>query len=299
MSEFRNVGIAAQRARLEFAEKNPEIFDPIPVLDKGFVRLVDWMGNDSRIVQTARVSYGDGTKTLRQDAQLIRYLYRHAHTSPFEHVELAFHIKLPIFVFAQLVRHRMASVNAQSARYSVMQDEFYIPDEFRAQSKNNKQGSDGVLERTEELIESLTWQTTTAYSLYENYLEFGMAREQARMVLPQNLYTEVYWKQDLHNLFHMLKLRTDEHAQQEIRVYADAMYELTKKIVPVAVGAWEDYRRGSIHLSSAEVELLKYNSKAEFETAVTLLIEEGVISRGEAREIEQKFNRLNLWTEDE
>lgn len=299
MSEFRNVGIAAQRARLEFAEKNPEIFDPIPVLDKGFVRLVDWMGNDSRIVQAARVSYGDGTKSVRQDTQLIRYLYRHAHTSPFEWVEVGFHIKLPLFVFAQLVRHRMASVNAQSARYSVMKDEFYIPDEFRMQSKNNKQGSDGVLERTEELIESLTWQTETAYSLYENYLEFGMAREQARMVLPQNLYTEVYWKQDLHNLFHMLKLRTDEHAQQEIRVFADAMYELTKKIVPVAVGAWEDYRRGSIHLSSAEVELLKYNSKAEFETAVTLLIEEGVISRGEAREIEQKFNRLNLWTEDE
>ena len=291
------VALAAQEKRLDFVRDNPDLFDPINVLDNGFVRLVDWMGDDSRIVQTARVSYGAGTKSVREDRQLIRYLLRHAHTSPFEHVELAFHLKLPIFVFAQLVRHRMASVNSQSARYSVMKDEFYVPETLRTQSKSNKQGSEGSAAYSELLLSFIEKHDHDAYKLYEELLERGVAREQARVVLPQNLYTEVYWKQDLHNLFHMLKLRTDSHAQQEIRVYADAMYNTTKRIVPVAIGAWEDYRRDSITLSVFEQKLLSHRTYEEFSQALIQFSDSGDISKGEAREIENKFKLLGLWDE--
>lgn len=295
MSEFYEVGLAAQKARVEFTEQNPHIFEPYSVLDNGFVRLVDWMGSDSRIVQTARVSYGAGTKTVREDRQLIRYLMRHRHTSPFEHCEVAFHVKLPLFVFAQLVRHRMANVNSQSARYSVMKDEFYIPTSLRKQSKTNRQGSEGEVDETE-LTQLIIEAARRGYETYEELLGVDVAREQARMVLSQNLYTEVYWKQDLHNLFHMLKLRTDSHAQQEIQEYANAMYEITKQLFPIAVEAWEDYSKDSVYFSALETSLLRCKSEEEFSEVLTSLIVDGSISRGEAREIDTKFRRLNLWT---
>jgi thymidylate synthase (FAD) len=218
--------------------------DVIDVLDHGFVRLVDSMGDDASVVRAARVSYDAGTKTPEEDARLIRYLMRNQHTSPFEQVVLVFHIKLPLFVFAQLARHRTARLNAQSARYTTMTNDFYLPrpDQMRGQGTGNKQVGDGLL--TEEVARKaaseMRWISHRAYSTYLELLEMGVCREQARMVLPQNLYTQCYWQMDLHNLLRFIELRDHPHAQYEIRVYAQALLEIAENIAPVSVAAWRE-----------------------------------------------------------
>ena len=232
----------------------------IEVLDKGFVRLVDVMGNDASIVQAARVSYSNGTKTKREDAALIDYLMRHAHTSPFEMVEFKFHLKMPLFVAAQHQRHRTASLNATSARYSEMSNQFYVPefDRIQAQSTTNKQGSEDVLsEDIKKTFRQDTLMYKKAYTRYKAHLQVGIARELARINLPQNLYTEMYWKIDLHNLFHYLALRMDGHAQYEIRVYAEAMATFVQERCPLAYEAFVEHRLNAKRFSASEVALLQ------------------------------------------
>ena len=232
----------------------------INCLDKGFVRLVDWMGSDQRIVQSARVSYGDGTKTVREDKGLIDYLMRHAHTSPFEQVQFTFHVKMPIFVARQIVRHRTAKLNEISGRYSVLKDEFYEPDVSRMvkQSKDNKQGSsEELLEDAESFLQSFKDEQFEMYDNYTEYIQGGMAKEMARINLPLAIYTEWYWTIDLHNLFHFLKLRMDNHAQYEVRVYADAKFNLIKDIVPFACEAFEKHVINGRKFSADEMELIK------------------------------------------
>ena len=216
------------------------------------------------IVQAARVSYGAGTKKVSEDRGLIRYLMRHQHTTPFEMVELKFHCKMPMFVARQWIRHRTANVNEISGRYSILKDEFYIPapDQVHLQSATNRQGGDDIAspEKAKEFIEFLESVCTGSYEKYERFVtDDEIAREQGRMGLPVNLYTEWYWKIDLHNLFHFLALRCDTHAQYEIRVFADAMLKMIRPLVPFAVEAWEDYHhmRGAELMSRLEVEALK------------------------------------------
>ena len=218
----------------------------IKVLDHGFVKMVDCMGGDLSIVQAARISYGAGTKTAREDAGLINYLMRNDHTSPFEMVEFKFHIKMPIFVARQWVRHRTASINEVSARYSVLPNEFYIPNisNICAQSKTNKQGSADPLPETKALAiqELITVNSATNYSYYEELLALGLSRELARMVLPLNIYTEWYWKANLHNTLHFLKLRLDSHAQYEIRAYAIVLAGMLEQSCPVTYKAFIDHK---------------------------------------------------------
>lgn len=234
---------------------------PIPVLDHGYIMLVDVMGDDDAIVQAARVSYAKGTKKTNNDRGLLRYLMRSRHTSPFEQARIKLEIKLPIFVERQWVRHRMASLNEMSARYSVLPDEFYIPDEdeVRAQSTSNKQGRGESLEgeAVTAYINSLRETCSDAYEAYEQALEAGVTRELARCLLPVNVYTSKVWTMDLHNLFHFLSLRMDSHAQKEIRLYADAIGSIVKEWVPWAWEAFEDYRLGGMYLTRFEVEGLK------------------------------------------
>jgi len=218
----------------------------ITCLDKGFVRLIDVMGDDAAIVQAARVSYGSGTKKIHEDRGLIRYLMRHLHTTPFEMVEFKFHVKLPIFVARQWIRHRTANVNEYSGRYSEMKDEFYVPalDQIRAQSATNKQGRADESFAPSEAERIRTMMSSTQDELYAEYQELlgtNLAREIARINLPVSNYTEWYWKIDLHNLFHFLRLRIDPHAQYEIRVYGEAMASIVKAAVPMAYEAFEDY----------------------------------------------------------
>lgn len=234
----------------------------IRVLNHGFVRLVDHMGDDNSIVQAARVSYGQGTKMVNEDRGLIRYLLRHLHTTPFEMVEFKFHVKLPIFVARQWIRHRTANVNEYSGRYSVMSNEFYVPsaDQIRAQSENNKQGRVDTAfpsDSAERIIDAMTSQQSDAYSNYQSLLDENLAREIARINLPVSNYTEWYWKIDLHNLFHFLRLRIDAHAQYEIRVYGEAIAELVKPIVPHAWEAFEDYILHAERFSRLELKALK------------------------------------------
>lgn len=247
----------------------------VPVLDHGFVGLVDTMGDDAAIVSAARVSYGNGTKSVREDRGLIRYLVRHKHTSPLEMCEVKLHLKLPIFVMRQLVRHRTSSLNEYSGRYSVLTDEMYIPnlENIQPQSTLNKQGRGGVMEASDQLAAQklIRKATEDSYTIYKNLLgegtleehfgfsdEYeGMTRELARSVMPVAGYTELYWKQNLHNLFHMLKLREDSHAQWEIQEFARAIYKLIKPIFPAACEAYEDYIRDSKTFSGMEVELLQ------------------------------------------
>ena len=248
----------------------------IDCLDQGFVELVDVMPRlvpedrktaDGAIVQMARVSYGDGTKKVSEDRGLIRYLMRHVHTTPFEGVEFKFHCKMPIFVARQWIRHRTANVNEISGRYSVLKDDFYHPtvENIREQSKSNKQGGDKSLAdsnlglaNAQCFLEYLDGLCKDSYRHYEQYLEAGITREQARMILPVNLYTEWYWKIDLHNLFHFLGLRCDAHAQWEIRVFAEAMLQLITPIVPFAVEAWNDYHdhRSAMKLTRLEMDAI-------------------------------------------
>lgn len=243
----------------------------IKCLDNGHVTIVDVMPRlvpddrktaDYAIVQAARVSYGDGTKTVNEDRGLIRYLLRHKHTTPFEMIEFKFHMKMPIFIARQMVRHRTANINEYSGRYSMMKDEFYKPEieNVRQQSSVNKQGSGESINEVDafDFIEKIDSICNQSYEEYEKAIQKGVAREQARMLLPVNFYTEWYWKVDLHNLLHFLALRCDPHAQWEIRVFADAMLELVKPIVPWAIEAWEDYHehRGAMRLTRLEVEAL-------------------------------------------
>ncbi len=243
------------------------------VLDHGFVRVIDYMGDDNAIVQAARVSYGKGTKSVRNDAGLIRYLMRHRHTTPFEMCEIKLHVKLPIFVARQWIRHRTANVNEYSARYSILDREFYLPApaDIAVQSVDNRQGRGEVLtaDQSAQVLELLRRDAMVAYDTYKtlinddgdgNPVDDGapqLARELARMNLGLNYYTQWYWKVDLHNLFHFLSLRMDSHAQYEIRVYADIIGDMVKSWVPAAWGAFEDYRQGASLFSRQEIEVLK------------------------------------------
>jgi thymidylate synthase (FAD) len=253
------------------------------------------MGGDESIVQAARVSYGKGTKSVNEDRGLIRYLMRHLHTTPFEMVELKFHCKLPIFVARQWIRHRTANVNEYSGRYSVMKDEFYVPtlEAIHFQSEKNKQGrnEDEVpIEIRQQIIDELLSEQITSYSNYEKFLELNIARELARINLPVSLYTEWYWKIDLHNLFHFLRLRIDEHAQYEIRVYAEMMAEITKCVAPIAYEAFEDYILHSEKFSRLEMNVLKtMMNKKDFSDEE--LLQFGLGKR-EAEEFREKLKRM-------
>lgn len=255
----------------------------IKCLNEGFVRLVDYMGDDAAIVQAARVSYGTGTKSYREDRGLIRYLLRNKHTSPFEMVEFKFHVKLPIFVARQMIRHRTANVNEYSGRYSEMKDEFYIPDieQLRTQSADNKQGRSSETlkpEAAQKVLNSMLDSQKNAFTEYQSYLEEDLARELARINFPLSAYTEWYWKIDLHNLLHFLRLRLDKHAQYEIRVFGEAIYELIKDIVPAAIEAFDDYVLNSKTFSKAEVNIVKeLIDKSKLNTE--FLIEKGLSKR--------------------
>lgn len=232
------------------------------VLDKGFVRLVDYLGNDSRIVQAARVSYGEGTKSFREDAGLIDYLLRNEHTSPFEQVIFTFHVKLPIFVARQWVRHRTARLNEISGRYSVMKDDFYLPlpEDMAPQSDDNKQARapEPFPEKdARDMIAALEAGQKRAYADYSALIGKGLAREVARINLPLSLYTEWYWQIDLHNLFRFLWLRMDAHAQKEIRLYADVMFEIAKAVCPQASEAFEKHQLAGRRFSGPEMEALR------------------------------------------
>ena len=234
----------------------------IKVLDHGFVRLVDYMGSDARIVQTARVSYGEGTKTLREDAGLIDYLLRHEHTSPFEHVIFEFHAKMPIFVARQWIRHRTARLNEISGRYSVIKDEFYVPEavSINFQSKDNKQGravDDVPPELKEKVINLLAEDQQSVYKNYEEMIEDDIARELARINLPLSTYTEWYWQMDLKNMFHFLKLRMDHHAQWEIQEYGRAMAQIVKAVCPLAYDSFERHMVNGARFSAHELDAIK------------------------------------------
>ena len=277
--------IAAQRAlqattRRTTVEKLEEVlYEAFPVLDHGFVRVVDYMGSDAAIVQAARVSYGAGTKQSRQDAGLIRYLLRHSHTTPFEMCEIKFHIKLPIFVARQWIRHRTANVNEYSARYSILDNEFYVPatEHLAAQSTSNRQGRGDTLEGQEakRVLELLRGDAIQAYKHYQEMLNEdingetlasnrqGLARELARMNLSLNFYTQWYWKVDLHNLLNFLWLRSDDHAQYEIRAYANVMLETLKRWVPLTYEAFADYRIGGANISAKGLEAIRRRLQGE------------------------------------
>ena len=251
---------------------------PLPVLDHGFVRVVDYMGDDGAIVQAARVSYGRGTRKVSEDAGLIRYLMRHRHSTPFEMCEIKYHVKLPIFVARQWIRHRMASVNEYSARYSVLDREFYIPEErnLAAQSASNRQGRGAVLEgdAAAAVLDLLREDANRCHDHYELMLAeggspeapapgYGLSRELARMNLTLNTYTQWYWKADLHNLLGFLALRLDAHAQYEIRVYAEAMLQTVRAWVPVAAAAFEEYRLGAFTFSASMLAVLRRQLSGE------------------------------------
>lgn len=248
----------------------------IPCLDKGFVRLVEVMGGDHSIVQAARVSYGKGTKSVRADKALIHYLMQHRHTTPFEMVEFKFHCRMPIFVARQWIRHRTANVNEVSGRYSIMEECFWEPsaDDLRKQSGTNRQGSTGEHlegEAAAKIIKEFQEEQKQLYQQYESYLGAGVAREIARANLPLSLYTEWYWKIDLHNLLHFLSLRLDPHAQKEIRVFAEAMATFVKKHCPIAWEAFEEHFLNAVTFSQTEGKILseviqKNNLWKEIET---------------------------------
>ena len=257
------------------------------VLDHGFVRVVDYMGDDNAICQAARVSHGKGTKSVQNDEGLIRYLMRHWHSTPFEMCEIKLHVKLPVFVARQWIRHRTANVNEYSARYSILDREFYVPapEQLAAQSTVNNQGRGAVLEGEEaaRVLEILRGDATRAYDHYEEMLsqdgQQGLARELARMNLPANIYTQWYWKTDLHNLFHFLRLRADAHAQYEIRIYADTLCQIVRDWVPAAYAAFEDYRLGGMQLSAKGLDCVRRMLRGEQVTQET-----SGMSAGEWRE---------------
>jgi thymidylate synthase (FAD) len=268
------------------------LYTAVPVLDHGFVRVVDYMGDDAAICQAARVSYGKGTKSVQNDEGLIRYLMRHWHSTPFEMCEVKLHIKLPVFVARQWIRHRTANVNEYSARYSILDREFYIPapEHIAAQSSVNNQGRGEALtgEEAARVLDILKSDSARSYDNYQSMIsddgQQGLARELARMNLPANIYTQWYWKVDLHNLLHFLRLRADAHAQYEIRVYADAICSIVADWVPFAYAAFEDYRLGGATLSGTALDCVRRMLKGEAVTQET-----SGMSKGEWREFDQLF----------
>ncbi len=291
----------SETARVTAPELEAVLYKPIEVLDHGFVRVIDYMGDDSSIVQSARVSYGKGTKKISNDKGLIKYLMRHRHSTPFEMCEIKFHIKLPIFIARQWIRHRTANVNEYSARYSILDKEFYIPsaENLAAQSNINNQGRGDALtdDEASNVIQILKKDAEQTYSNYETLLnensggniidesKSGIARELARMNLTLNTYTQWYWKIDLNNLLHFLALRADDHAQYEIRVYADIMLDIVKRWVPLTYAAFEDYRIGGTELSAKEITLMKKLLKGE-----KVSYEEEGLSKREWSELQKKFD---------
>ncbi len=269
------------------------LYNAREVLDHGFVRVIDYMGDDAAICQAARVSYGKGTKSVTNDEGLIRYLMRHWHSTPFEMCEIKLHVKLPVFVARQWIRHRTANVNEYSARYSILDREFYIPapEHVAAQSVINNQGRGAVLEGEEaaRVLGGLKGDANRAYDNYQRMIsqdgQQGLARELARMNLPANIYTQWYWKVDLHNLFHFLRLRADAHAQYEIRVYAEEICKIVADWVPFAYAAFEDYRMGGVNLSGKALDCLRRMLKGEKVTQ-----ENSGMSKGEWREFEGVLN---------
>ena len=295
LTEDQKAEIAAARADAQVTARATApgieawLHREIPVLDHGFIRVVDYMGNDAAIVQAARVSYGQGTKTARDDAGLIRYLMRHWHSTPFEMCEIKLHVKLPVFVARQWIRHRTANVNEYSARYSILDREFYIPrpEHLAAQSRVNNQGRGEVLTGAEaaQVLDTLRRDADAAYDHYEAMLsqegQQGLARELARMNQPAHVYTHWYWKVDLHNLFHFLRLRADPHAQYEIRAYAEALCDVVRDWVPAAWDAFEDYRLNAVQLSGKGLAALRRMLAGE-----TVTQETSGMSKGEWREFE-------------
>jgi thymidylate synthase (FAD) len=264
-------GQSFQTRRPTVAALEERLFTPIPCLDHGFVRVVDYMGDDAAVVQAARVSYGKGTRKVSEDRGLLRYLMRHRHTTPFEMCELKLHVKLPIFVARQWIRHRTANVNEISARYSVLDREFYLPraEDLAVQSANNKQGRGDALtpEASARVLDLLRRDALQSYATYEELLDdHGLARELARMNLPVSWYTQWYWKIDLHNLLHFLALRIDPHAQYEIRVYGEAIASLVKAWVPQTWEAFEDFRIGGATLSRQMLDVIRARLRGESPT---------------------------------
>ena len=277
------------------------LYEAIPILDHGFIRVVDYMGDDTSIVQAARVSYGKGTKKVNTDSGLIKYLMRHWHSTPFEMCEIKYHIKLPIFIARQWIRHRTANVNEYSARYSILDKEFYLPtkENLAAQSTNNRQGRGEVIngKQAEEVLNLLKSDAERTYDNYETMLnerydgsiiddkKSGLARELARMNLTLNTYTQWYWKTDLLNLMNFLRLRADHHAQFEIRAYADVMLDTLKRWVPITYEAFMDYRVGSTEVSSKGKAVIKKLIKGE-----NISIDETDLSKREWNELMVAFN---------
>jgi len=287
--------------RVTALELEKILYEAIPVLDHGFIRVVDYMGDDTSIVQSARVSYGKGTKKVSTDSGLIKYLMRHWHSTPFEMCEIKYHVKLPIFIARQWIRHRTANVNEYSARYSILDKEFYLPEpkHLAAQSKSNRQGRGDIIEgdQAKQVLELLKNDAENTYNDYEMMLnerydgtiidekKVGLARELARMNLTLNTYTQWYWKIDLLNLMNFLRLRADDHAQYEIRAYADAMLETVKKWVPITYEAFMDYRVGGTEISAkGKIVILKLISGEK------VSIDESGLSKREWNELMTTFD---------
>ena len=287
--------------RVTAPELEKILYEAIPLLDHGFIRVVDYMGDDTSIVQAARVSYGKGTKKVSTDAGLIKYLMRHWHSTPFEMCEIKYHVKLPIFIARQWIRHRTANVNEYSARYSILDKEFYLPaqEHLAAQSKSNRQGRGDVLEgeQAKKVLELLKNDAERTYENYETMLNekydgsiidengVGLARELARMNLTLNTYTQWYWKTDLLNLMNFLRLRADHHAQYEIRTYADAMLDTLKRWVPITYDAFMDYRVGGTEVSDKGKKVIQKLIKGD-----KVSMEESGLSKREWNELMEAFD---------
>ena len=291
--------------RVTAPELEKILYEAIPLLDHGFIRVVDYMGDDTSIVQAARVSYGKGTKKVSTDVGLIKYLMRHWHSTPFEMCEIKYHVKLPIFIARQWIRHRTANVNEYSARYSILDKEFYLPaqEHLAAQSQSNRQGRGDVLEgdQAKKVLDLLKNDAERTYDNYEMMLNerydgsiidengIGLARELARMNLTLNTYTQWYWKTDLLNLMNFLRLRADHHAQYEIRTYADAMLDTLKRWVPITYDAFMDYRVGGTEVSAKGKEVIKKLIKGE-----KISMEQSGLSKREWNELMEIFEQKDL-----
>ncbi len=279
--------------RLNIKEMDDILGYTFKVLDKGFIRVIDYMGSDESVVQAARVSYGYGTKKINEDSGLIRYLISHSHTTPFEMCEIKFHIKVPIFIARQWIRHRTANINEYSARYSIMKDEYYVPelDEIGVQSEINKQCRDFIdssdeIDKIKSYTKDIINKTSKdQYDIYKQMLNKNIAREIARMSLTLNYYTEFYWKIDAHNLMHFLNLRSDNHAQYEIRVYAEKMLEIFKIWMPITYEAFLNYKKNSFLLSNKMKDILKRKITGE-----NISFESSGLNKREWNKLKDEFN---------
>lgn len=279
--------------RLNIKEMDDILGYTFKVLDKGFIRVIDYMGSDESVVQAARVSYGYGTKKINEDSGLIRYLISHSHTTPFEMCEIKFHIKVPIFIARQWIRHRTANINEYSARYSIMKDEYYVPelDEIGVQSEINKQCRDFIdssdeIDKIKSYTKDIINKTSKdQYDIYKQMLDKNIAREIARMSLTLNYYTEFYWKIDAHNLMHFLNLRSDNHAQYEIRVYAEKMLEIFKIWMPITYEAFLNYKKNSFLLSNKMKDILKRKITGE-----NISFESSGLNKREWNKLKDEFN---------